>query len=157
VNGSPEFGVLFICTGNTCRSPLAHGVFRAKLAAAGLEGRVAVDSAGLSPGNPGGPPDPRAAEVARRHGVAIDDLRGRGLSAADFERFDRIVALDEGHREAVLGLMRDGGDRARVGLLRPGGVADPFFGGTEEYERAYAEIDEACNRLLDDVRAELRA
>jgi protein-tyrosine-phosphatase len=57
----------------------------------------------------------------------------------------------------VLAQARDDGDRAKVCLLRDGGVADPFHGGTDEYERAYAQIDEACDRLLDEVRAALRA
>jgi low molecular weight protein-tyrosine phosphatase len=151
-----ELRVLFVCYGNTCRSPLAEGIFRAKLEEAGLLGRVAVDSAGTNPPDVGGPADPRARAVARRHGVDIGDLRGRRFSQHDFGRFDRILVLDRRNRDAVLALARDDIDRSRVRLLRAGGeVADPIYGSEEDYEAAYKQIDEACEQLLEEVRAAL--
>jgi protein-tyrosine phosphatase len=155
----PEVRVLFVCYGNSCRSPLAEGIFRAKLADAGLYGRVTVDSAGTDAGDPGAPPHPRARDVARRHGLNIGDLRARRFDCSDFERFDRIVVLDRMNREAVLAQARNDTDRERVRLLRDadGEVADPIYGGDEDYERAYEQIDEATDRLLDEVRAALTA
>jgi protein-tyrosine phosphatase len=152
-----ELGVLFVCYGNSCRSPLAQGIFRAKLAEAGLLGRVVVDSAGTHAGDPGAPPDHRARAVARRHGVTIGDLRSRRFEPSDFDRFERIVVLDRRNRDDVLAHARDDADRARVRLLRDadGEVVDPVFGTLEDFERAYAEIDEACELLLADVRAAL--
>jgi protein-tyrosine phosphatase len=153
-----EVRVLFVCYGNTCRSPLAEGVFRAKVERAGLAERVSVDSAGTHAPDPGGPPHPLSRAVAARHGLEIGDLRGRRFVPADFERFDRIVVLDRSNRKDVLARARGDHDRAKVRLLRDadGEVADPIFGGDEDYERAYAQIDEACDSLLDEVRAELR-
>jgi protein-tyrosine phosphatase len=155
--GERELGVLFVCYGNSCRSPLAHGIFRAKLAEAGLLGRVVVDSAGTYAGDPGAPPDPRARTVARKHGITIGDLRSRRFEPSDFDRFERILVLDRRNREAVLAQARDDDERARVRLLRDaeGEVVDPVFGTLDDFERAYAEIDEACDLLLDDVRAAL--
>jgi protein-tyrosine phosphatase len=165
LNGAPpdpgpaerELGVLFVCYGNSCRSPLAQGIFRAKLAEAGLLGRVVVDSAGTHAGDPGSPPNHRARTVARRHGVTIGDLRSRRFQQGDFDRFDRIVVLDRRNREDVLALARDDAERARVRLLRDadGEVVDPVFGTVDDFERAYAEIDDACDVLLADVRATL--
>ena len=151
--------VLFVCYGNTCRSPLAEGVFRDKLTGVGLAGRVAVDSAGTHAADPGGAPHPLSVRVAAKYGLDIGDLRGRRFGPADFDRFDRIVVLDRANRRDVLGQARHEHDRAKVRLLRDadGEVADPIFGGDEDYERAYAQIDEACERLLAEVRAELGA
>jgi protein-tyrosine phosphatase len=150
--------VLFVCYGNTCRSPLAEGVFRDKVARAGLGERVLVDSAGTNPPQQGGPPHPLSARVAAKYGIDITGLRGRRFVSADFERFDRIVVLDRDNRRDVLALARDDAEREKVRLLREadGEVADPIFGGDEEYERAYAQIVEACDRLLAEVSAELR-
>jgi len=149
--------VLFVCYGNSCRSPLAEGILRDKVSRAGLAARVAVDSAGTSAPGVGTPPHPLACAVAVRHGLNIDDLRARRFGAVDFDRFDRIVVLDRMNRQDVLAQARDDRDRAKVRLLRAAGgdVADPIFGGAEEYERAFAEIDEACERLLAEVRADL--
>ena len=150
--------MLFVCHGNTCRSPLAEGVFRAKVERAGLGDRVEVDSAGTNPPTSGGSPHPLSCWVASRNGIEIGHLRSRRFAPSDLERFDRIVVLDRANRSDVLALARDDAERAKVGLLRGGDsdVADPIFGGEAEYERAYEEIDEACDRLLDEVRTALR-
>lgn len=148
--------VLFVCYGNTCRSPLAEGIFRDKVRRAGLHGRVDVDSAGTAAPGAGTPPHPLARAAAGRHGLNIDDLRARRFDAVDFDRFDRIVVLDASNRRDVLAHARDERDREKVRLLRADAdVADPILGGEQEYERAFAEIDEACERLLSELRAEI--
>ena len=151
--------VLFVCYGNTCRSPLAEGVFRRKVELAGLGDRITVDSAGTNPPGEGGAPHPLSCAVARRNDVEIEYLRSRRFTPADFDRFDRIVVMDEMNRRDVLRSGRDESDRAKVRLLRDGDgeVADPIFGGEDEYETAYAQIDEACDLLLAEVSRELVA
>jgi protein-tyrosine phosphatase len=149
--------VLFVCYGNSCRSPLAEGITRTKLAAAGLLGRVEVDSAGTDAADVGAAPDWRARRVARSHGVMIGDLRSRRFEREDFDKFDRILVLDRRNRDAVLALAYGDVNRAKVRLLSNIGaeVADPAYGDHEDFERAYREIDAACEALLADIRATL--
>jgi protein-tyrosine phosphatase len=149
--------LLFVCTGNICRSPMAEGAFRAAAARIGLE--ADADSAGLGGWHVGDPPDRRARAVARRGGVDIDGLRARQVTAEDFRRFDRIIALDGGHLRG-LERMRPSGAGAALSLLldhvpgREGGeVADPYYGDIADFEQVWAEVTEATERLAADLAA----
>jgi protein-tyrosine phosphatase len=86
-----------VCSGNICRSPTAEGVLRAKLERAGLAGRIAVDSAGTQGLHAKEAPDPRAQAQARKRGYDLSRLRARKMTDEDFVRFQRILAMDEGH------------------------------------------------------------
>lgn len=124
--------ILFVCLGNICRSPTAHGVFRAIAAARGL--KVAVDSAGTGSWHLGKPPDPRAQAEALRRGYDISDLRARQAQATDFSRFDLILAMDMDNL-AALERLRPAGNETPVHLLLDyaGQVAaevpDPWYEG----------------------------
>ena len=87
--------VLFVCTGNICRSPTAEGILRKRVEELGLE--VVVDSAGTHGYHVGDAPDPRSIRAAAKRGYDISRLKGRKLSNDDFERFDFVVALDDEH------------------------------------------------------------
>lgn len=86
--------VLFVCMGNICRSPLAEGVFRAEVFAAGLGQDIEVDSAGTGSWHIGDLPHNNSRMVALEKGFSIDDLRGRQISKMDFSLFDYIIAMD---------------------------------------------------------------
>jgi protein-tyrosine phosphatase len=151
--------VLFICTGNICRSPMAEGAFRAAAARAGLD--ATADSAGLGGWHVGDPPDRRARSVARAGGVDIDNLRARQLATSDFDRFDMILACDAGHLD-FLTRRRPEGARAAVSLLldhAPGRageeVADPYYGDIADFERAWADVTEATDALVARLAAGL--
>src|SRR3546814_735035 len=98
---SPMVRILFVCTGNICRSPTAEGVFRHLVAEAGLADRIATDSVGTHDYHVGEAPDPRAIEAAARRGVDICDLRARKLHRRDLDDFDLILVMDGGHRRLV--------------------------------------------------------
>ena len=84
-----KLGVLMVCLGNICRSPMAEGVLRARLAEAGLAGGVRVDSAATGRSHIGHAPDERAIACARKHGIDIAAQRARALEIADFDDFFR--------------------------------------------------------------------
>jgi protein-tyrosine phosphatase len=133
-NSSP-FHVLFVCTGNICRSPTAEGVFRSLVDHAGLDDAVVVESAGTIAFHIGEPPDQRTQAAAAARGVDLSKQKARQIEAADFTRFDIIVAMDRSHHRELLGRAPDGSeDRIRLFMdyaPRNGirDVPDPYYGG----------------------------
>ena len=149
--------VLFVCLGNICRSPTAEGVLRHQLQAAGLADRVHVASAGTGDWHVGKPPDLRAQAVARRHDIDISGYRGRQVSAADFRLFTHIVALDHDNL-AALKRLRPKDATAELSLLLdhvPGrageAVADPYYGGDQEFARTWAEVATGAAALAERI------
>ena len=153
--------ILFVCMGNICRSPTAEGVMRALLREQGIDGRIELDSAGTGNWHAGDPPDERAVAAARGRGVELDGA-ARQVTAADFDHFDLIVAMDRDNERALLALAPDDAARAKVRLLRefdPASVAageldvpDPYYGGPRGFERVLDIVTAACRGLLDEVR-----
>ena len=159
---SPRYAVLFCCMGNICRSPSAEGLFLTEARRQGLDAQLQVDSAGTHGYHAGEPPDARAQRHAQRRGVDLGGLRARQVVAADFERFDLIVAMDRQNlqwlRESCpeplqhkLRLMMSFAPRAGTDE-----VPDPYYGGAEGFERVLDLLDQACAGLLGHVQAELQ-
>lgn len=152
--------VLFVCLGNICRSPLAEGIFRHHVEAAGLTGRFDIDSAGTSSYHAGDPPDPRTSAVARRRGIALAG-QSRQLTVADLERFDYVVVMDEENLKAVKRLTREKAPKAKVHLLREFDpesngdldVPDPYYGGERGFEDVHDMVERASAAFLRHLRA----
>ena len=142
--------VLFVCTGNICRSPTAEGVLRALAEKQKL--RIHVESRGTHDYHVGEPPDPRAQQHAKRRGYDLSAQRARHVARRDFEDFDLVVAMDRGH----LQLLRRMAPAHLQGKIRPllagADVPDPYYGGPEGFERVLDMIEEACRGLLDEIR-----
>lgn len=144
--------VLFVCLGNICRSPLAEAALRAAAAERGIA--VDVDSAGTGPWHVGDPPDRRAQATAARYGIDISASRGRQVDPRDFNRFMHIVAMDRDNLDTLL-RMQPAGATAKVSLLLdhvPGrvgeAIADPYYGGLEGFETAWADVSAGARGLL---------
>lgn len=156
-----DYAILFVCTGNICRSPTAHGVLRQLLQEHGLAGRVRVDSAGTHGYHAGSPPDERSQEHAARRGYDLSDLRARPLATADFGRHDLILAMDHGHVE----ILRERCPPSRLHVIRrftefcrqssAQVVPDPYYGGAQGFEQVLDLVEDACAGLLQHVQEQL--
>lgn len=148
---------MFVCLGNICRSPMAEGMFRAKVEAAGLGDNIVIDSAGTGTWNLGKAPDPRAAATARRHGVELGGT-ARQISRAEVGDWDFIVVMDGKNKRDVLGL---GADGDRVHMLRDfdpegqGDVIDPYYGDDDGFEQTHHMLKRSLPGLLAAVKERL--
>jgi protein-tyrosine phosphatase len=142
--------ILFVCTGNICRSPTAEGVLRALCEKAGLE--LQIESAGLGDWHVGQPPDERSQHHARKRGYDLSAQRARQVTVRDFERFDMILAMDRGHLRALQKLA-PARHHARIRLFVEGGdVPDPYSGGPEGFEHVLDLVEARCRALLEELR-----
>lgn len=145
--------MLFVCSGNICRSPTAEGVMRHLVEEAGLDGLVEVDGAGTGDWHVGQPPDPRAAAAAARRGIVLHGA-ARQVTASDFDAFDVVAAVDE-ENLVRLKQIAPGGSHARVVRLDDRDVPDPYYGGDSGFDDVLDQVETACRRLLAEIRAEL--
>ena len=158
--GLPVVRVLFVCTGNICRSPIAEGVFRTFVARAGLLHRFVIDSAGTHDYQVGEPPDPRALAAARRRGYLVPKRRARKLAVDDFARFDWILAMDR-HNLRELQTLRPLTYSGHLGLLLElaqgtgsSEVPDPYYGSLKEFEQVLDLLEHGAGALLTAIQQE---
>jgi len=155
--GAVRASVLLVCMGNICRSPMAEGVLRRQAGEVAGRFELSIDSAGTHSYHVGSPPDPRAQTAALRRGVDISGLRGRQVEAADFERFDFILAMDHDNLEMLLD-QAGAQHAAKISLLldhAPGrrgeSVPDPYYGGPGGFERVLDLVEEAAEGFLNEL------
>lgn len=150
--------VLFVCTGNICRSPTADGVFRKLVNEAELSDRISVDSCGLSAYHVGELPDPRSREMALSRGYDLGDIRSRKIKPDDYTKFDYILAMDDGHlRDMRRQAPADRQNCLELFLdyhpdLAGQSVPDPYYGGGNGFVSVFDMIEETSKHLLDHIR-----
>ncbi|MFI9170577.1 low molecular weight protein-tyrosine-phosphatase [Streptomyces lincolnensis] len=156
------YRVCFVCTGNICRSPMAESVFRARMAEAGLDGLVEVDSAGTGGWHEGDGADPRTVTVLVNNGYDGEHT-ARRFRSSWFSRLDLVIALDAGHLKALRRLAPTAEDAEKVRLLRsydPAAgddldVPDPYYGGMDGFEECLEMVEAASEGLLAAIREDL--
>ena len=152
--------VLFVCMGNICRSPTAHGVMRHKVGSRGLNKRISVDSAGTHGYHVGQKSDPRACATATAKGIDMEFIRARKISQLDHHAFDYILAMDQenltlvqdhaplsGHADVRLFL--DFANQA--GLTSERQVADPYYGGESGFDDVFGLVEVGCDALVEHI------
>lgn len=149
--------ILMVCLGNICRSPLAEGILQAKATEQNLTWEV--DSAGMGNWHAGEQPDIRSIRVAEQYGIDLRTQRARQFEYADFERFDRIYAMDDRNYAAILQKAKNNRDREKVTMILeerwPGenrSVPDPYYGHAADFERVFQLLDEACAVIIEKYR-----
>lgn len=147
--------ILFVCTGNICRSPMAEFLLRDMVEKRGLADRFEIASAATTADEIGNPVYPPVRRLLNKRGISCEGKRARQLVRADYDRYDCIIAMTERHRQAMLRLF--GGDPlGKLSLLLdytddPRDLDDPWY--TGDFERAAAEIEEGLDGLLRQLTA----
>ncbi|MFH1296511.1 MAG: low molecular weight protein-tyrosine-phosphatase [Bacteroidota bacterium] len=144
--------VLFVCTGNICRSPLAEGILRQKYAERNIQG--IVDSCGFESFHTGDPPDHRAQQIALANGIDISTHSSRLFRREDFDLFDKIFVMDAYHYQAIMRVAHSEGERQKVDFIRnvvyPGQhkpVNDPYYDHYSAFEIVFNQLEEACEQF----------
>lgn len=149
-------GVLFVCLGNICRSPLAEAIFLHKGRERGVLDRFDVDSAGTGGWHEGERADPRTIEIAARFGIEVPS-RARKVRAEDYSRFDLLLAMDQANMQDLLA---GGASEEQVRLMRSfdpqysstppwPDVPDPYYGGDDGFLKVYRMLDASVEGLLE--------
>ena len=150
--------VLFVCTGNICRSPTAEAFFSQLVRDAGRSDQIISDSCGIAGWHVGKGPDPRSVKALAKRGVDMSHLRARKISSDDYWQNDLLLAMDSTH----LDHMREnaGSDASDMALFlsvlgHEADVPDPYYGDDNDFKIAVDLIEAGCRAWLQKIQAEL--
>lgn len=152
--------VLFVCTGNICRSPLAHAVFQNMIHSRGVQKEFEVESAGTHGYHVGENADPRMRSTAARRGVPFSHP-ARKLIQSDLEYYDVIFAMDRSHYDRLMHMAASAKNPAKIHMFRefdPLGdaamdVPDPYYGGQNGFDDVFDIVERSSERILDALRS----
>jgi len=151
---------MFICTGNICRSPLAHAVFDHLLKMEKLDSLVDVESSGTSAWHVGEQADSRMQQTAAEHGVSLNH-RSQKLLRSDLSDCSLLLTMDRQNLRDTLSLCSSNEERSKIKMFRDydpeehGDVPDPWYGGIEGFEEVWNIVYRTSRSLLDSIRNDL--
>lgn len=154
-NSVRKINIVFICSGNICRSPMAEAVFKQMVEQAGLADRFEIASAGIGDWHLGEPPHPGTLDALHRHAVqAVAGKRAQVVNAPMLARADYLIAMDEGHaRELQSFAGATDGKVSRLLDYAPQvvqrNVPDPYY--SERYEEVYSLVEAGSRGLLEHI------
>jgi low molecular weight protein-tyrosine phosphatase len=148
--------VRFVCLGNICRSPLAHGVLENLIAREGLQHEIRVSSAGTGGWHVGSPPDDRMQQTANKYGIQLNS-RGQQFKRSDFQDLDLILAMDHSNLIALQQLSPDLEQSKKLRMFRSFDpeadgdldVPDPYYGGGRGFKIVYQMVERTCPKVLE--------
>ncbi len=148
--------VLFICMGNICRSPTAHGVFQQMVNQRGLSEQIKVDSAGTHAYHIGEAPDRRSQETAVANGYDLSEQRARQVTVYDIDEYDYVIGMDQSNKYNLSKLVTDD-QQNKLHLMmsfapdqQETEVPDPYYG-EDGFENVFYMIEVACEGLLKQI------
>lgn len=148
--------ILFVCTGNICRSPTAHAIARHKAKELGIDQNFVFDSAGTNGFHIGETPDSRSKEVGRERGISFEGIYSRQITYEDFEKFDLLLCMDRSHQRRLL-QVSDAKYHEKIKLFlkfceaqNPWNdeVIDPYYKGEQAFDRVFDVIDLALDNFF---------
>ncbi|MES2769519.1 MAG: low molecular weight protein-tyrosine-phosphatase [Bdellovibrionota bacterium] len=153
--------VLFVCTGNICRSPTAEGIFRKYVDDEGLSEKIYIESAGLLDYHEGDNADHRTQLHAKKRGFDLSQILSRPIVRDDFKNFDYLIAMDGSHLQAMIELCPESHKPGKVIKLmldysnqwKGKGVPDPYHTGEDGFELVLDMLEESCRELLIHIKA----
>lgn len=155
-----RIGVLFVCLGNICRSPLARVIFEDMTSKRGVRDRFEIDSCGTGSWHAGSGADPRSIQIAGRYGLQLTHVARQLDPDSDFDRFRFLIGMDQSNCATMI---ERGAPRERVSLMRSFDptlmhepphridVPDPYYGGDNGFDDVYHMLVRACDGLLDRI------
>ena len=159
------FRVVFVCTGNICRSPMAEALFRWFAESVGLGDRIVSASAGTGDWHVGERADRRTLDALERHGLDGAAHRAKQFAVGDFDRYDLVVALDRSHERILRGWARTDAQADKIALMLSFDadadghldVPDPYYAGPEMFDEVLGMIESACRGLFRQLEPAIRA
>lgn len=149
--------VIFICTGNICRSPTAHAIAMHQAESLNLGSKFIFDSAGIDGYHSGQMPDFRSVEVGKNRGISFDNISSRKIEEQDFEEFDLIFAMTRSHLEHLLRISPEK-HRHKIKLFLEfcevenewnNEVVDPYYGGAQGFIKVFDMIELAVENFFN--------